>query len=96
MSDREITKISNQTSLQNLVTQFQRSLKKDDALAEFRTISQMVRDGSYNPGPYYEHCKVALGDRFHDIFPELLVLLPNIAKQQVGVTLDWPLEENRV
>ncbi|EDS34196.1 conserved hypothetical protein [Culex quinquefasciatus] len=67
---------------QNLVTQFQRSLKKDDALAEFRTISQMFRDGSYNPGPYYEHCRVALGDRFHEIFPELLVLLPNITKQQ--------------
>lgn len=67
---------------QNLVTQFQRSLKKDDALSEFRTISQMFRDGSYNAGPYYEHCKVALGDRFNEIFPELLVLLPNIAKQQ--------------
>lgn len=78
------------------MTQFHRSLKKDDALAEFRTISQMFRDGSYNPGPYYEHCKVALGDRFHDIFPELLVLLPNITKQQVGIAEDLTsLKENR-
>ncbi|XP_058459012.1 E3 ubiquitin-protein ligase ZNF598 [Malaya genurostris] len=67
---------------QTLVTHFQRALKKPDALAEFRTISQMFRDGSYNPAPYYEHCKAALGDRFVEIFPELLALLPNIAKQQ--------------
>lgn len=67
---------------QNLVTQFHRSLKKDEALTEFRNISQMFRDGMYNPAPYYEHCKAALGDRFVDIFPELLALLPNIAKQQ--------------
>ncbi|XP_055535253.1 E3 ubiquitin-protein ligase ZNF598 [Wyeomyia smithii] len=67
---------------QNLVTHFQRALKKPDALAEFRTISQMFRDGVYNPAPYYEHCKAALGDRFTEIFPELLALLPNITKQQ--------------
>ncbi|XP_058830095.1 E3 ubiquitin-protein ligase ZNF598 [Topomyia yanbarensis] len=67
---------------QTLVTHFQRALKKPDALAEFRTISQMFRDGSYNPAPYYEHCKAALGERFVEIFPELLALLPNITKQQ--------------
>ncbi|XP_053683245.1 E3 ubiquitin-protein ligase ZNF598 [Sabethes cyaneus] len=67
---------------QNLVTHFQRALKKPDALAEFRAISQMFRDGVYNPAPYYEHCKAALGDRFTEIFPELLALLPNITKQQ--------------
>lgn len=70
--------------LQNLVTHFQRALKKPEALTEFRTISQMFRDGMYNPAPYYEHCKVALGDRFAEIFPELVALLPNITKQQVG------------
>lgn len=67
---------------QNLVTHFQRALKKPEALTEFRTISQMFRDGMYNPAPYYEHCKVALGDKFAEIFPELVALLPNITKQQ--------------
>ncbi|XP_065084383.1 E3 ubiquitin-protein ligase ZNF598 isoform X2 [Ochlerotatus camptorhynchus] len=67
---------------QNLVTHFQRALKNPEALSEFRTISQMFRDGMYNPGPYYEHCKAALGERFADIFPELVALLPNITKQQ--------------
>ncbi|XP_058056995.1 E3 ubiquitin-protein ligase ZNF598 [Anopheles bellator] len=66
----------------SLVTQFQRTLKSPEALAEFRTISQMFRDGQYNAPAYYEHCKAALGDRFTDTFPELIALLPNIAKQQ--------------
>ncbi|XP_062552765.1 E3 ubiquitin-protein ligase ZNF598 [Armigeres subalbatus] len=67
---------------QSLVTHFQRALKKPEALNEFRTISQMFRDGMYNPAPYYEHCKVALGEKFSEIFPELVALLPNITKQQ--------------
>lgn len=68
---------------QSLVTHFQRSLKNPEAMSEFRTISAMFRDGMYNPGPYYEHCKAALGDKFTEIFPELVALLPNITKQQV-------------
>lgn len=69
-----------------LVTHFQRALKSQDALMEFRTISQMFRDGQYEASAYYEHCRVALGDRFHEIFPELIALLPTISKQQVNYT----------
>lgn len=53
-------------------------------MGEFKTISQMFRENAYNAVPYYEHCKLALGDRFADVFPELLALLPDIGKQQVG------------
>ncbi|XP_049289640.1 E3 ubiquitin-protein ligase ZNF598 [Anopheles funestus] len=67
---------------QVLVTHFQKALKNQEALMEFRTISQMFRDGQYEASAYYDHCKIALGDRFNEIFPELIALLPTIAKQQ--------------
>lgn len=31
---------------------------------------------------FYEHCKVVMGDSFEEVFPELLVLLPDVEKQQ--------------
>ncbi|XP_058126302.1 E3 ubiquitin-protein ligase ZNF598 [Anopheles ziemanni] len=80
---------------QNLVTHFQRALKDQAALAEFRTISQMFRDGQYNASAYYEHCKIALGDRFQEIFPELIALLQNIAKQQELYLVYCQDEKNR-
>lgn len=43
----------------------------------------MYINGAYKAQPYYEHCQVALADKFDVIFPELLVLLPDINKQQV-------------
>lgn len=63
---------------------FKQTLKTNEALGEFKTISQMFRENAYSAMPYYDHCRVALGDRFADIFPELLALLPDIGKQQVG------------
>uniref|UniRef100_A0A182JT38 RING-type E3 ubiquitin transferase n=1 Tax=Anopheles christyi TaxID=43041 RepID=A0A182JT38_9DIPT len=67
---------------QVLVTHFQKALRNQDALIEFRNVSQMFRDGQYDTSDYYDHCRMALGDRFHEIFPELIALLPTIAKQQ--------------
>lgn len=69
--------------LQELVSIFKQTLKTAEALGEFKTISQMFRENSYSAMPYYDHCRVALGDRFAEIFPELLSLLPDIGKQQV-------------
>lgn len=66
------------------MTNFQNTLTTANVIEEFRKISQMFRDGSYGTQPYYEHCKVALGDQFNEIFPELLALLPDISKQQVN------------
>ncbi|XP_035911847.1 LOW QUALITY PROTEIN: E3 ubiquitin-protein ligase ZNF598 [Anopheles stephensi] len=80
---------------QVLVTHFQRALKNQDALMEFRTISQMFRDGQYEASAYYDHCKIALGDRFQEIFPELIALLPTIAKQQELYLVFCQDEKNR-
>lgn len=71
---------------QSLDTVFQKSLKNSTAYNEFKRMSQMFLDGQYNGAAYYEQCKCALGDRFNDTFPELIALLPNIAKQQVRRT----------
>ncbi|XP_054739005.1 E3 ubiquitin-protein ligase ZNF598 [Anastrepha obliqua] len=70
------------TRNQKLVSHFQDALKTPEGMEEFRHISQIFREGIYKTEPYYEHCQAALKDRFNDIFPELLVLLPDINKQQ--------------
>lgn len=67
---------------QKLVTYFKDTLNSQEALLEFRHISQKFRDGFYKTQPYYEHCQAALKHKFHKVFPELLVLLPDISKQQ--------------
>lgn len=66
---------------QILVMNFQQVLNPD-VMDEFRRISQLFKDGIYNTEPYYDHCKAALGEKFEEIFPELLALLPDINKQQ--------------
>lgn len=53
---------------------------------EFKIISQMFRENAYSAVPYYDHCKAALGERFTEVFPELLALLPDIGKQQVNIS----------
>lgn len=68
---------------QVLVTSFQQAVNVG-VMEEFRRISQLYKEGSYNTLPYYEHCQAALGEKFDEIFPELLTLLPDISKQQVG------------
>lgn len=65
------------------MSHFIKSLKPQ-AVDEFRNISKMFRSGASNARAYYEHCEIVLGERFESIFPELLVLLPDISKQQVG------------
>lgn len=68
----------------NLHTSFQQVLSPE-VMSEFRQISKMFREGTYKAQPYYEHCIIALGEKFDDLFPELLVLLPDINKQQVNL-----------
>lgn len=68
---------------QALVGEFQKALKTQETMQEFRNVSQMFRDGDYFPKSYYDTCKFVLGDFFDTIFPELLTLLPDIEKQQV-------------
>lgn len=44
----------------------------------------MFREGVYKADAYYQHCQAALKENFDKVFPELLVLLPDISKQQVS------------
>jgi len=64
-----------------LFAHFQQN-EQPEAVEQFKEISKMFIHGSYHALPYYEHCKFALKDKFDVIFPELLVLLPDISKQQ--------------
>lgn len=70
--------------LQILVSHFQKTLKNPLAMEEFIKVSQLYREGSCHAQAYYEHCQIILGEKFDKIFPELLILLPEITKQQVG------------
>ena len=63
--------------------QFQKTLTTTETMAEFRTLSNMFRAGTYFPHKYYETCQNVLSTKFDEIFPELLALLPDISKQQV-------------
>ncbi|KAG8224850.1 hypothetical protein J437_LFUL005453 [Ladona fulva] len=53
------------------------------SLEEFRRLSMRFRQGSLSAHDYYHHCLSSMGpSHFDSIFPELLVLLPDIQKQQ--------------
>lgn len=67
---------------QHLITRLMGILNNGDATNEFRTYSDLFRNGGYPTKNYFEHCKSVLGEHFDDIFPELTVLLPDIPKQQ--------------
>lgn len=66
-----------------LIDKFMSCLKSNEDILEFRQLSNMFRNGDFASNEYYEHCKQVIGaDNFSVIFPELLVLLPDIQKQQ--------------
>ncbi|XP_063224206.1 E3 ubiquitin-protein ligase ZNF598 [Bacillus rossius redtenbacheri] len=53
------------------------------SLERFREMSKKFRQGNMSAGEFYELCKDMMGhDAFLQIFPELIVLLPDITKQQ--------------
>jgi hypothetical protein len=68
---------------QALVSDFQEILTANEAMQEFRLLSQMFREGNYFARSYYESCRGVLGEKFDTLFPELIALLPDIEKQQV-------------
>jgi len=46
-------------------------------------VSSLFRGGTCDAQEYYTHCREVMGaSAFESVFPELLVLLPDIAKQQ--------------
>ncbi|XP_057666436.1 E3 ubiquitin-protein ligase ZNF598 [Diorhabda carinulata] len=70
-----------QSRNQDLIKRFM-VLLDNDAIKEFKTYSDLFRNGAYPTNKYYEHCREILGDKFDEVFPELLVLLPDLEKQQ--------------
>lgn len=67
----------------NLVAKVSEALGKSEAIDEFRYLSGLFRQGSCDALDYYNRCRDSMGlSAFGTIFPELLVLLPDISKQQ--------------
>ncbi|KAM3964417.1 LOW QUALITY PROTEIN: E3 ubiquitin-protein ligase ZNF598 [Aphomia sociella] len=52
------------------------------AVEDFKVASRAFRDGIINADEFYQHCRSALGSQLDEVFPELVALLPDIAKQQ--------------
>ncbi|KOC65197.1 Zinc finger protein 598 [Habropoda laboriosa] len=66
-----------------LVAKVNEVLMQQDQIEEFRYISGLFRQGTCNAQKYYTHCCKVMGlSAFENVFPELLVLLPDIEKQQ--------------
>ncbi|XP_054376171.2 E3 ubiquitin-protein ligase ZNF598-like [Pongo abelii] len=58
-------------------------LQSDDArFSEFKGHSGEFRQGLISAAQYYKSCRDLLGENFQKVFNELLVLLPDTAKQQ--------------
>lgn len=66
-----------------LVAKVNEVLMQHDQIEEFRYISGLFRQGTCNAQDYYMHCREVMGlSAFENVFSELLVLLPDIEKQQ--------------
>jgi hypothetical protein len=66
-----------------LVTKLNGVLVQQEKINEFRYVSGLFRGGTCDAQEYYAHCREVMGrSAFENVFPELLVLLPDIAKQQ--------------
>lgn len=52
---------------------------------EFRQMSILFRQGQLSSAAYYKHCVELMGQKaFNECFPEMVVLLPEIERQQVS------------
>ncbi|XP_014485601.1 PREDICTED: zinc finger protein 598 [Dinoponera quadriceps] len=66
-----------------LVARLNEVLLHQDKIDQFRYVSGLFRGGTCDAEEYYTHCREVMGSHaFENVFPELLVLLPDIAKQQ--------------
>ncbi|XP_012539918.1 E3 ubiquitin-protein ligase ZNF598 [Monomorium pharaonis] len=66
-----------------LVAKLNAVLMEQDKIDEFRYVSGLFRNGTCDAQEYYMHCCEVMGAiAFESVFPELLVLLPDIMKQQ--------------
>ncbi|KAH1025482.1 E3 ubiquitin-protein ligase ZNF598 [Dendroctonus ponderosae] len=67
---------------QNLIKRIMEVLNDNDLMRDFKTLSDSFRHGTTDARKYYERCQIILGNKFDEIFSELLILLPDIEKQQ--------------
>lgn len=66
-----------------LVARLNEVLVQQGKIDKFRYVSGLFRGGTCDAEEYYTHCREVMGsDAFENVFPELLVLLPDIVKQQ--------------
>ncbi|XP_031462639.1 E3 ubiquitin-protein ligase ZNF598 isoform X1 [Phasianus colchicus] len=66
-----------------LIQSIKEFLQSDESkFNKFKTHSGQFRQGLISAAQYYKSCRELLGDNFKKIFNELLVLLPDTAKQQ--------------
>ncbi|KYM99169.1 hypothetical protein ALC62_10138 [Cyphomyrmex costatus] len=66
-----------------LVAKLNAVLVEQSKIEEFRYVSGLFRGGTCDAQEYYTHCCEVMGaSAFESVFPELLVLLPDIPKQQ--------------
>lgn len=75
----------------SLVKKFALALGGAAAVDNFKVASRAFRDSIISAQEFYEHCKNAMGPQLESVFPDLVALLPDIAKQQelvVGRDLD--------
>ncbi|XP_029102516.1 E3 ubiquitin-protein ligase ZNF598 [Scleropages formosus] len=67
----------------DLIQSIKNFLQNDESkFNEFKTYSVQFRQGVISAAQYHKSCQELLGDNFRRIFNELLVLLPDTAKQQ--------------
>lgn len=68
----------------------------DDKFSKFKSCSSDFRGGNLPAADYYSTCRELIGNaNFKEIFSELLVLLPNIEKQQELLTAHNIFEKSR-
>nr|XP_032520590.1 E3 ubiquitin-protein ligase ZNF598 [Danaus plexippus plexippus] len=65
-----------------LVKKFAVALGGAAAVENFKVASRAFRDSVLSADDFYQHCKSALGPQLDSVFPDLVALLPDIAKQQ--------------
>ncbi|KAL4709959.1 hypothetical protein ACJJTC_003922 [Scirpophaga incertulas] len=65
-----------------LVKKFAAALGSPAAVEDFKVASRAFRDGITTAEEFYEHCRSAVGSELDAVFPEMVALLPDIAKQQ--------------
>ncbi|XP_045772069.1 E3 ubiquitin-protein ligase ZNF598 [Maniola jurtina] len=65
-----------------LVKQFAVALGGAAAVEDFKVASRAFRDSIISADEFYLHCQAALGSQLETVFPDLVALLPDIAKQQ--------------